>query len=723
MLMMLLLGPLFGCSDSVSTATDGDSISQSIQSPDQAAAQLRALYFSQEWNTASEESLQLLARFPDAPNAAAWSVLNVARAGEHEKATSEADRLLQEYPHSAWAQFALGGALLFGRRASDDEVHRATAGALSADADNPDFLWLEAEALRSWGRNADVIALLEQNDSLVALSPELLNTKASALLQMARENRADATAQTAAIRIYARVREMEPTNVNAHYQPGLYLLTLGRPSEAYALLKRAATLSTASRVQSAYWSSVSHRSDLSLAEKREEVDSSINRLLSQEKPGADVLWAASLAYREVQLPDRQSRLEDRLLAEHPRVPLAEEVLMSRIFAMQQHNGEEAQAAVRNALRQFLRSKPHHSQRLVDQAQRMLFASIKDDRSVGTGELLELLRAMSSGPGIARIVAQTEGAVALADRGVHLREAEEIVLQGLATLRTVPVEPLRSPAHPKSQQGVAHPLEAALRDALGWVYFKIGRFPEAERELLTSYTINAQRSSTLLHLAELYDTRGDFARAELYLIRCGALASAHDSRCSALLRDRFMRRHGNTQNLDAYLSKVEARLDRERDLRIAATRIPDRPLAPLFALRSLDGETISLGDLRGRLVIVKFWGSWCEACRSEMSAFAKLVDRYARATDVAIVSISNDSNPDVVRRWMLDNGYSFTVLVDDGYFSRAAIRGVPTAWFLDERGARVFEIAGATDNLEDEYGARIAMMRTIKNQRMDAAISR
>ena len=71
------------------------------------------------------------------------------------------------------------------------------------------------------------------------------------------------------------------------------------------------------------------------------------------------------------------------------------------------------------------------------------------------------------------------------------------------------------------------------------------------------------------------------------------------------------------------------------------------LAPDFELVTLDGEMISLSEMRGRVVLLNFWASWCPPCRKEMPAMQKIFDEYG--PDGFVILAVNSTNQDRVQR--------------------------------------------------------------------------
>jgi peroxiredoxin len=81
----------------------------------------------------------------------------------------------------------------------------------------------------------------------------------------------------------------------------------------------------------------------------------------------------------------------------------------------------------------------------------------------------------------------------------------------------------------------------------------------------------------------------------------------------------------------------------------------------FSMKSLDGRTIGLAALRGKVVLLDFWATWCGPCREEMPLLEKLRDEL-KSQDVEIWGVT-DERPDVARRWLAERKRSLPTLID------------------------------------------------------------
>lgn len=114
------------------------------------------------------------------------------------------------------------------------------------------------------------------------------------------------------------------------------------------------------------------------------------------------------------------------------------------------------------------------------------------------------------------------------------------------------------------------------------------------------------------------------------------------------------------------------------------------MAPDFALQNLDGETVTLSGLRGQVVLVNFWATWCAPCRAEMPAIEA---RYNRG-GFQVLAIDFGESADQVQGFLDEIGVALPVLLDsDGSVQELyRVRGYPTTFIIDESGiVRFFHI--------------------------------
>jgi peroxiredoxin len=111
---------------------------------------------------------------------------------------------------------------------------------------------------------------------------------------------------------------------------------------------------------------------------------------------------------------------------------------------------------------------------------------------------------------------------------------------------------------------------------------------------------------------------------------------------------------------------------------------NRPAPPVRATL-LDGRQVSLADLRGKVVLVNFWATWCPYCRHEMPSMESFYRDY-RSRGFEILALSIDDDPATVRSFMAQEGYSFPVAMSNGAGQLfGGVTKVPTSYVIDKRG--------------------------------------
>lgn len=135
-------------------------------------------------------------------------------------------------------------------------------------------------------------------------------------------------------------------------------------------------------------------------------------------------------------------------------------------------------------------------------------------------------------------------------------------------------------------------------------------------------------------------------------------------------------------------------------------------APAFSLPSMNGGTIDLRDLSGRVVFLNLWASWCIPCRDETPALETFYRRYGHK--VAQVGINVKEPLDTVEKFVREFGTTYPIVRDsDGRVTRRyGLRAVPETWFLDEQGIARFYWQGPLSFEEMQKAYQKATGRSI-----------
>jgi thiol-disulfide isomerase/thioredoxin len=138
--------------------------------------------------------------------------------------------------------------------------------------------------------------------------------------------------------------------------------------------------------------------------------------------------------------------------------------------------------------------------------------------------------------------------------------------------------------------------------------------------------------------------------------------------------------------------------------VAAMQVLDAPKpAPALAFKGADGAEVSLASLKGRVLLVNLWATWCAPCKAEMPALDRLQGELGGA-DFAVVAINVDTrNLDRPAAWLKENGIArLAFYADPGGRVLPAIQrdtgstGLPTTLLIDAQGCEVGVMKGPAE---------------------------
>ncbi len=114
-------------------------------------------------------------------------------------------------------------------------------------------------------------------------------------------------------------------------------------------------------------------------------------------------------------------------------------------------------------------------------------------------------------------------------------------------------------------------------------------------------------------------------------------------------------------------------------------------APDFSLKGLQGEKISLSDLKGKVVLINFWASWCPQCRNELPGFQKVYEEYKQKGFTITGIALDDVTPSSVKKLKLT--YPIARADDEVVKNYGGIRAIPTSFLVGKNGKIIRMIRG------------------------------
>ena len=114
----------------------------------------------------------------------------------------------------------------------------------------------------------------------------------------------------------------------------------------------------------------------------------------------------------------------------------------------------------------------------------------------------------------------------------------------------------------------------------------------------------------------------------------------------------------------------------------------------FVVTTLDGQELRLSDLRGSIVMVDFWSSWCPPCRAEAPVLVEAYERWSKL-GVEFVGISIWDTEGEVRDFIRRQGIEYPNAIDDdgGIAVEFGVKGIPEKFFVNPEGEIVRKVNG------------------------------
>jgi peroxiredoxin len=128
-----------------------------------------------------------------------------------------------------------------------------------------------------------------------------------------------------------------------------------------------------------------------------------------------------------------------------------------------------------------------------------------------------------------------------------------------------------------------------------------------------------------------------------------------------------------------------------------TALPDKPGAPDFALKDVDGNLHHISDYKGHVVIVNFWATWCPPCRAEMPSMQRAWEQL-REEGIVMLAIDVGEDEDAIFEFTASYPVEFPLLLDtESAVSEAwEVKGLPTTFVVDQWGRKVYRAVGGRE---------------------------
>lgn len=121
------------------------------------------------------------------------------------------------------------------------------------------------------------------------------------------------------------------------------------------------------------------------------------------------------------------------------------------------------------------------------------------------------------------------------------------------------------------------------------------------------------------------------------------------------------------------------------------------MAPDMAFMDGEGKTFTLSSLRGKVVFLNFWATWCPPCRAEMPSINTLYEQFKNDKNVVFLTVDTDGNYKKAKSFLNKKQYSLPLYVADSQIPGELLgRSIPTTVIINKKGQIAYRQEGAAD---------------------------
>ena len=185
----------------------------------------------------------------------------------------------------------------------------------------------------------------------------------------------------------------------------------------------------------------------------------------------------------------------------------------------------------------------------------------------------------------------------------------------------------------------------------------------------------------------------------------------------MMREAYIKEKGSATGFEEYVTQFENAADQKLTEKLKREMISEP--APVFTLLDLEGKKVELEKLRGKVIVLDFWATWCGPCLASFPAMQKAVEKYNGDPNVQFLFVNTWERVENVKQNTIDfikkNNYPFHVLLDENseVIEKYKVSGIPTKFIIDKNGTiRFMEVgfSGSEDQLVKELSLMISLVQ-------------
>ena len=270
-----------------------------------------------------------------------------------------------------------------------------------------------------------------------------------------------------------------------------------------------------------------------------------------------------------------------------------------------------------------------------------------------------------------------------------------------------------------------------------------------------HTINSRLYNPLTYLAEAYYNLGKYSKAESCYTKLSKLdlfpkqeevfkrnylqflvdthnwdkaisvgkedieKANYDAKIVELFKKAYIKKTGDKKAAEQIIIEAKKKAGTFRKEEIENMFMKNAKHAPEFTLKNLQGEEISLASLKGKIIILDFWATWCGPCKASFPFLQKFWEQHKKDSDVMVIAINTQEQlhgkkrVDALKKYMEKDQYNFPVLIDENnkVVKSFEVTGLPTKYFIGQDGKIYFkEIGFSGDGMTKDMNIMLDVIR-------------